>query len=163
MYQFFCIYIHGLNVLYKHVHSCGICGINLHPSLASVCVQPLRNALRLMVGGPTNLVPESFDGQMSYSVTSYLRKLRKQASVHCCSLSPRTSTSRFFLTLQYGPRARVVYSIYPCVCSEVRLVNLGSYSVAPHLQAKMESELVLASIARERERAAEASNRGNGM
>ncbi len=30
------------------------------------------------MGAPGNLISESFDGQMSYSVTSYLRKLKKQ-------------------------------------------------------------------------------------
>ena len=40
-------------------------------------LQPLRNALRLM-GAPGNLITDSFDGQMSYSVTNYLRKLKKQ-------------------------------------------------------------------------------------
>lgn len=40
-------------------------------------VQPLRQALRLM-GAPTALVPDSFDGQMSYTIANYLRKLKKQ-------------------------------------------------------------------------------------
>ena len=28
--------------------------------------------------GAPNLVPDSFDGQLSYSVTNYLKKLKKQ-------------------------------------------------------------------------------------
>ena len=44
-----------------------------------VHVQPLRQALRLM-GAPTTLVPESFDGQMSYTIANYLRKLKKQVN-----------------------------------------------------------------------------------
>ena len=31
------------------------------------------------MGAAVQLVPDSFDGQMSYSVVSYLRKLKKQA------------------------------------------------------------------------------------
>ena len=31
-----------------------------------------------MIGAPSNIIPESFDGQMSYSITNYLRKLKKQ-------------------------------------------------------------------------------------
>lgn len=47
-------------------------------SVPSYYAQPLRQALRLM-GTAAQLVPDSFDGQMSYSVVSYLRKLKKQA------------------------------------------------------------------------------------
>ena len=43
-------------------------------------MQPLRKALQLM-GAHPSLVPESFDGQMSYSVTNYLRKLKKQVII----------------------------------------------------------------------------------
>ncbi len=42
-------------------------------------LQPLRNALRLM-GAPASIVPDRFDGQLSYMVTNYLRKLKKQVS-----------------------------------------------------------------------------------
>ncbi len=31
-----------------------------------------------MIGAPSNIIAESFDGQMSYSVTNYFRKLKKQ-------------------------------------------------------------------------------------
>ena len=56
-------------------------------------LQPLRNALRLM-GAPPNLIPDGYDGQLSYSIQTYLRKLKKQASmaflivqlVVCCYL-----------------------------------------------------------------------------
>ena len=56
-------------------------------------LQPLRNALRLM-GAPPNLIPDGYDGQLSYSIQTYLRKLKKQASmaflivqlVGCCYL-----------------------------------------------------------------------------
>ena len=30
------------------------------------------------MGAHPSLVPEAFDGQMSYSITNYLRKLKKQ-------------------------------------------------------------------------------------
>ena len=51
--------------------SCNLIGKNL--------LQPLRNALRLM-GAPPNLIPDGYDGQLSYSIQTYLRKLKKQAS-----------------------------------------------------------------------------------
>lgn len=39
--------------------------------------QPLRKAFNLM-GTPSNLIPDSFDGQMSFTISNYLRKLKKQ-------------------------------------------------------------------------------------
>ena len=45
-------------------------------------LQPLRNAMQL-IGGPSSAVPDSFDGQLSYSVTNYLRKLKKQVGTLC--------------------------------------------------------------------------------
>lgn len=41
---------------------------------------PLRNALRRM-GAPPNLVPDHMDGAMSYSVVSYLKKIKHQAKL----------------------------------------------------------------------------------
>ncbi|CAI8003433.1 Integrator complex subunit 6-B [Geodia barretti] len=43
-------------------------------------IQPLRNSLRLM-GGPPNLVPDMFELQLSFSITNYLHKLKKQAKM----------------------------------------------------------------------------------
>lgn len=48
-------------------------------------LQPLRNALRLM-GAPPNLIPDGYDGQLSYSIQTYLRKLKKQVSRAYCSV-----------------------------------------------------------------------------
>jgi hypothetical protein len=31
-----------------------------------------------MMGAPSNIIPESLDTQMSYSISNYLRKLKKQ-------------------------------------------------------------------------------------
>lgn len=41
---------------------------------------PLRNALRRM-GAPQNLIPDHMDGAMSYSVVSYLKKVKHQAKL----------------------------------------------------------------------------------
>ena len=43
-------------------------------------MQPLRRAFE-MIGAPNNIIPESFDGQMSYSISNYLRKLKKQGKL----------------------------------------------------------------------------------
>ena len=38
------------------------------------------------MGAPLNLIPDGYDGQLSYSIQTYLRKLKKQASrVYCDS------------------------------------------------------------------------------
>ena len=42
--------------------------------------QPLRNSLRLM-GAPPSLVPDIFEFQLSFSITNYLHKLKKQAKI----------------------------------------------------------------------------------
>jgi hypothetical protein len=49
-------------------------------TVPSYYTQPLRNSLRLMGAAP-NLVPDSFEFQLSFTVTSYLHKLKKQAKV----------------------------------------------------------------------------------
>jgi len=33
------------------------------------------------MGAPPNLIPDGYDGQLSYSVQTYLRKLKKQVSL----------------------------------------------------------------------------------
>ena len=33
------------------------------------------------MGAPTAYVPDSFDGQMSYTISNYLRKLKKQVGI----------------------------------------------------------------------------------
>ena len=43
-------------------------------------LQPLRNALR-SVGAPPSLIPDGYDGQLSYTIQTYLRKLKKQVSI----------------------------------------------------------------------------------
>jgi len=46
--------------------------------LPSYYVGPLRNALRRM-GAPSNLIPDHMDGSLSYTVVSYLKKVKQQA------------------------------------------------------------------------------------
>ena len=53
-------------------HACNLIGQNL--------LQPLRNALR-SVGAPPSLIPDGYDGQLSYTIQTYLRKLKKQVSI----------------------------------------------------------------------------------
>ena len=51
------------------------------PKCDVVCgVQPLRRALSRM--GVANLVPDQMDNCLSYSVVSYLKKLKNQVRVH---------------------------------------------------------------------------------
>lgn len=49
-------------------------------TIPSYYAAPLRNALRRM-GAPPNLMPDHMDGAMSYSVVSYLKKVRLQAKL----------------------------------------------------------------------------------
>lgn len=55
--------------------------------------QPLRKALQLM-GAHHSLVPESFDGTMSYSITNYLRKLKKQSKIDTAELTALVARGR---------------------------------------------------------------------
>lgn len=43
------------------------------------CLQPLRRALTRM--GAPNLVPDNMDNSLSYSVITYLKKLKNQAKM----------------------------------------------------------------------------------
>jgi hypothetical protein len=49
-------------------------------SVPSYYTQPLRNSLRLM-GAQVSLVPDVFELQLSFTITNYLHKLKKQAKI----------------------------------------------------------------------------------
>lgn len=68
-------YIFTVPPYYAQVCSCGACDCCTLEFLYHS--QPMRKAFE-MIGAPSNIIPDSFDGQMSYSITNYLRKLKKQ-------------------------------------------------------------------------------------
>ena len=48
------------------------------------------------MGAPPNLIPDGYDGQLSYTVQTYLRKLKKQVSM---ALDNYTVMEMFVITL----------------------------------------------------------------
>ena len=47
-------------------------------SIPSYYIQPLKNSLRLF-GSPSTLIPNSYDGNPSYNISTYLKKIKRQS------------------------------------------------------------------------------------
>ena len=90
-------------------------------------LQPLRRALKLM--GAPNLVPETLDTGLSYTVGNYLRKIKNQAKVEyerlCAEIGAKAKTGPVpsapdaIRVLPRSPFKQALLS-HPCLAGEGR-------------------------------------------